>query len=190
MLGWHASRLGFGILLAVTVLAAGCGGGTAQQTTEPTDTTSTMTSAGSLAALVAEGLLAASASDPNALQLTRQQAQCVAEGTVGDLGGDRLLSLGYDPAKGAMPDQDLMSLLTAGERETVASHIEDCVDLVPAVSQALAASGLPEDQAACVAGLYVDSGLLHESLAAAGYDSDLNQRIDTFMAGALESCAG
>lgn len=113
------------------------------------------TGAEALAALVADQLLTEAAADPNELQLTPQQARCIADGLVADLGPDRLAALGFDPDTGSLPRQELASLLTADEREMVASHLETCVDLVSAVTAMLTAAGLDNAQAACIADMYV-----------------------------------
>jgi hypothetical protein len=176
--------------LALALLGGGCGGGTRESGSTPSQTSTTGARAEALVGLVAEKLLAEAAADPNELQLTPQQAQSIADGAVVDLSPDRLAALGFDPDSGSLPGQKLASLLTADERETVATHLETCVDLVSAVTAMLTAAGLDDVQGACVADMYVQSGLLHESLVAAGYDPDLNQRIDDFMTAAVTSRTG
>jgi hypothetical protein len=38
--------------------------------------------------------------------------------------------------------------------------------------------------------MYVESGLLHESLVSPDYDPDLNRRIDALLTTAISACAG
>lgn len=138
-------------------------------------------------AALTNGLLAEANADPNAIQLSRADAECIATGIIDQLGAERLAAVGYSTTAGDLPES-LNAVLDEDERLVAARQLGDCIDLVVVIEMALVESGAPESRARCVAEQYVESGLLIESLAAAEYDAGLNARIDAFLAQSMLEC--
>ena len=172
----HLRRfVALGLAISLSVIA--CGDAPVESDADPDEVRTAL----------ANGLLAEANADPNAIQLTRDDADCIATGIVAKLGAPRLAAVGYDSATSEVPES-LNAVLDEGERLTVARQLGECIDLVAEIDTALLQAGAPESRARCVAERNVESGLLTESLAAAEFDADLNTRIDGFIAQSMMEC--
>lgn len=93
------------------------------------------------------------------------EATCLAEGVVDEVGGDRLLALGYRPGTPGAALGDLE--LDDAERTTVTDVAVDCVDLREAAAQIVYGDGrLPPTVATCVADGLADTDQLRPLAAA------------------------
>jgi hypothetical protein len=177
--GCHAHVMRITVLLALSaLLVSGCGDSDGAQTNE--DAVSVITDA-----LLEEG-----EDDPNALQLTDAEAECVAGEVIDRIDRERLEELGLDAEAGAGPDLYEPPLEPA-EGDEVFEAIETCIDLTAKLKAAFAADGsLTDEQAACIAGAYVGSGVLRDALLSAETDDALEDRIDGVLADADATCVG
>ncbi|MFH1329097.1 MAG: hypothetical protein ABIJ48_00335 [Actinomycetota bacterium] len=96
----------------------------------------------------AELLADTSADNPFADEAT---ASCFANGIVGKFGLERINEL--DTGSGV---EDGFALMSAAEQESVADLAMDCIDFQSIIKDQMAASGLPEEQATCVANALSD----------------------------------
>lgn len=117
---------------------------------------------------VVAGLVADLVTTPDDLSfwaLPLDEATCVAEGAVDELGADRLVGLGFRPATGGAGLADLD--VSADERATLIALVEDCVDLTEAVAQIVYGDGrLPPTVATCFADGLEATGQLRPVAAA------------------------
>lgn len=105
----------------------------------------------------AELLADTSAENPFA---DEESASCFANGIVGEFGLERVNEL--DSGEGVEAGFEDM---TAAEQETVADLAMECIDFQQMIKDQMAASGLPEDQANCVADALSDDLLKDMFLA-------------------------
>lgn len=124
--------------------------------------------------------------DDARLQVTSQEAECMARGIVDALGLHRLTELGLDAEAATAPDVHEPPL-TATEGDRVFAELDECLDF-RARSIDTFAEGMPEDQARCVADRYLDSGLLQESILRPERDPAFNEQVDALVADATSTC--
>jgi hypothetical protein len=108
--------------------------------------------------LVAEGLvfdLTARPIDASYWSLPEDEAECVAESALAEVGGQRLLELGYRPGT---PSASLSRLeLTDAERSEVVAAVEECVDMTEALAAIFFGDGrIRSSVATCLAQGVVD----------------------------------
>ncbi|MFN7151987.1 MAG: hypothetical protein ACK4V6_21220, partial [Microthrixaceae bacterium] len=108
--------------------------------------------------LVAEGLvfdLTARPADASYWSLSAEEAECVAEAALAEVGGSRLLELGYRPGT---PSAALSRLeLTEVERAEVVAAVEGCVDMTEALASIFFGDGrIRSSVATCLAEGVVD----------------------------------
>ena len=138
---------------------------------------------GRLSTVIAEGLRADD--DRGELTFTEEEASCVADRVLDQLGEERLRDLGADRT----PLDELP--LDDDERRVVFLAVDGCVDLVTQVAGFLAEdAALPEEVARCVAERYAASGELQDALFGSAIDPELGARIDAVLDAALADCAG
>lgn len=103
--------------------------------------------------LVAEGLvfdLTARPADASYWSLSEDEAECVADAALAELGGPRLLELGYRPGT---PSAALSRLeLTEAERSELVAAVEECVDMTEALASIFFGDGrIRSSVATCLA---------------------------------------
>jgi hypothetical protein len=118
------------------------------------------------------------ASEESRLQTEEDEARCVAEAVVDDLGADRVEALDF---------RLVQPPLTAAEADDVYAAFDDCVQLTDRLTESLSGD-LPPEQARCGAEAYVDSGLLKESLLTKSPTPSFNAQIDSTIAQAVARC--
>lgn len=139
--------------------------------------------------VIAASLRAPGDDDPNALQLSAEEADCAADAIAAEIGIDRLEEIGLDVEQQAAP-RFSQPPLTTEEGDVVYGAYEECIDLVGQVTALVAADGSFDDEGAqCVAEEYLASGLLRESLLAPGFNQDLNERVDAALVEAFRTCS-
>lgn len=108
--------------------------------------------------LVAEGLvydLTARPIDASYWSLPTEEAECVADATLADVGAQRLLELGYRPGTPAAALSRLE--LTDVERSAVVAAVEECVDMTEALAAIFFGDGrIRSSVATCLAEGVVD----------------------------------
>lgn len=124
------------ILLALTLLAAGCGGSDRDQ------------------ALV-DALTNDILSDSDSFTTDADEAQCVSEGVYDALGADRLAEVGITVDSPDPDDADL----NRDDASTVIDAIFDCVDMKASFANSMEGDGITSEQASCVADEFGDDGL-------------------------------
>lgn len=106
------------------------------------------------------------------------EARCVADAVVDDLGADRVEELDF---------RLLQPPLTDDEADDVYGAFEDCFELIDeftaSMSDQMTATG-----ARCGATAYVESGLFRENLFVPERDAQLSERIDQTIAQAAFDC--
>lgn len=172
------------VLVALTLAACGGSGGGTTETTTPTPEKRQ-----AMIDLVAGNV----STDAGAgeLPVGDEGAGCLAERVVDNLGVARLEEFGYNVDTKAVPPAAIFKAsLTEEEKSRTFSDLETCVDLPDLLSGLFASrtSWTPE-QADCVAGLYVDSGVLERALFTTGNSLQLNRAIDAVLAESAEACA-
>jgi hypothetical protein len=126
--------------------------------------------------------------EANSLVFDHDAAACAAEHVVESLGADRLRALGLDVPSRRGPDLTEPPLSEA-EGDAVYAAFTDCLDLVDQLTTAFGRDAdLPDGQAECVAGRYVDSDVLRQSLLAPSFDPALEDRIDSTVQTAISAC--
>jgi hypothetical protein len=128
-------------------------------------------------------------SDPNAVDFTPAEADCMTGATVDRLGVARLEETGLDAADDE-PPKLTEPPLTAEEADALYAIYGQCTDLTAKVAGFLAAEGaLSPETADCVAKRYEASGLLRRSLFGAESDEALNRQIDDELTSATRACS-
>jgi hypothetical protein len=108
-------------------------------------------------------------------------ASCFADGLVGEFGVDRINEL--DSGAGV---EEGFANMTAAEQETVADLAMGCIDFQSIIKEQMAASGLPEEQANCVADALSDDVLKALFLAQIrGEDPTENEELMTVVLSCL-----
>lgn len=125
--------------------------------------------------------------DPNGLQWDDANARCSAEAVVDSLGVDRLREIGLDAETGE-PPQLSEPPLTPDEADRVFRLIGECVDLRAQLIDFIADSGVPPDQASCIADAYLATPFPQASLMSSEYDPELNEQIDAALSDAAAQC--
>jgi hypothetical protein len=125
--------------------------------------------------------------DVNAVQYTRDEAHCAAQGVVGSLGVSRLQELGLELDAGTKPTLEEPPLTTA-EADAVYAAITGCVDVAGQITDMLVRGRLSEDDALCVAQGFVDSGVLRHTLLADTEHQPPAEEVDDALSSAGEAC--
>lgn len=155
------------MLAALALLLAACGGGgglSAEEQAKADEITAELTADQSI-------------ENPFSDQ---EKASCFSEGLVAELGLDRINAL--DTGEGV---EDGFANMTAEEQGKVADLAIDCIDMQAYMGEMMANSGLPEDQAQCVAdGL--DDDLIKELFLAQISGADVTTNED--LMGVIMTC--
>lgn len=106
------------------------------------------------------------------------EARCVAEDVVDDLGADRVEEIELRLVQPALTDD---------EADAVYEAFAGCIELVDQLTDSLA-DGMTAAKARCGAEAYVESGLLRDGLLAEERSRQLNARIDETIATAAAAC--
>ena len=167
-------------MVSSALLLAACGGGVEDRASEAPDRQAVLR--------LIEQEVRNESEDPNALQLA-DEAPCVANGLVEELGTDRLVELGLDVDAGTPPDLQVPPMSNA-EADEVLAVFGACVDLVQQVAAALAGDAQPTSEVRCIAARYVDTQALRDALFSDGYDPEVNAHVDEALADAAAACAG
>lgn len=125
-----------------------------------------------------EALTGELSSAESRLETDDDEARCVAEAVVDDLGADRVEALEL---------RLLEPPLTAAEADDVYAAFEDCLELTDRLTESLSGD-LPADQARCGAEAYVESGLLKESMFTESPTPAFNAEVDATIARAVARC--
>jgi hypothetical protein len=139
-----------------------------------------------LRALIAEDLVGSQ--EDGAITFDDGQADCVAEGLMGEFGGDQLREWGYDEEAGEAPEGDL-TIDDGEQREQAWDVLVDCVDVTDQITGILVAGGaLDEDESRCVAERYVDSDVAAHAVFGPA-DEEVNAEVDDLLETAVEACS-
>ncbi len=157
------------ILLALTLIAAGCGGSDGGERDQ---------------ALV-DALTNDILSDSDPFTSDADEARCVGEGTYDALGADRLAELGITVNSPNPDDADL----NRDDATGVIDAIFDCVDMKAGFATSIEGDGVTSEQANCVADEFGNDGLKElfiDSLVAADDEGPTDAFIASFTEAAAE----
>ena len=127
------------ILLALTLIAAGCGG----------------SDGGERDQALFDALTNDILSDSDPFTTDADEARCVSEGTYDALGADRLAELGITVDSPDPDDADL----SRDDASDVVDTIFDCVDMKASFATSMEGDGITSEQATCMADEFGNDGL-------------------------------
>lgn len=137
------------LVVASALAAAACGGGGGLDQDEQS-------------AADALTLVFTADSSPNSPFTDEADAQCFAEGIVGEIGLGRMLEVGLTAE--ASSAEEAFGGLTAGEIDSLADVALGCMDVEALIVEQFALEGISEDSAKCLATAMQDTGLMKTAM--------------------------